>query len=299
MRCDAGDRGADAVHQDAPANDCRIVMEPAGPVVVADGRLCGSVGVVARSIERPSCRGAHAEHGEVVPRDESSVRMLGLRRPRVDACVDALWVAHGGQPIEGPDAIADVDVRQVRVEVSVGRAVAARISEAWIADDHEGVRIHERQLSQQHRVDERVDRAVGTDAESQAADHEGGDARVPAKRSYAEHDVLPQFAEQVDALLRGVALRVERQHRVPDAYEIAELFARDLSRGLGGHTRSDERVDARLEMKPDLVVHVIDEPSLAERNAEHAAHAAFPLRVRGEGRNGTSIAQGRWDGTAC
>src|SRR5262245_45781673 len=81
--------------------------------------------------------------------------------------------------------------------------------------------------------------------------------------------------------LRGVVLAIRDQHLVTHAGQVAELADRGLPRLSGRHAARDQRVDPRLEVECDLVVHVADESRAAERDAEHATHMGVPSVLEG------------------
>ncbi len=122
---DAGDRQTNAVDAHGAPDDGRIPMEAPRPVLVADRRLRRGAWLVGRGVERAPRGGAHAQNGEIVARDEAAVRMLGLSRRLADVCVDAVRRADGGEPIESVRVLADVEIQRIRVQETVGCAVAA------------------------------------------------------------------------------------------------------------------------------------------------------------------------------
>jgi len=93
-----------------------------------------------------------------------------------------------------------------------------------------------------------------------------------AESTQAERDVLPEFGEEISTALRLVVSLVEDQHRGADGREVAKLSQRGGPRLGRVHPGSHQRVDPRLEMEGDLVVHVSGEAGPAERNTEHTTH---------------------------
>ena len=157
----------------------------------------------------------------------------------------------------------------------------------WVAHDHQIGGLSHRQRSNEYGVDERVDRRVGADAKRESADHESGEGGVSAQGANAVGDVLSNLSGDSPPPFGRLACSVERQHVAAHAAHVPELFQRGRARILGRQPAGDEDVDARLEMKQNLVVDFADEAKPAERNAEDPAHARpFPSMLDGRVRIG-------------
>src|SRR6185369_16526419 len=66
-------------------------------------------------------------------------------------------------------------------------------------EQHEAVRLLDRQPSEQHRVDDAEQRRVGADAERERDDGDGGEARRLAHHAQAVAHVLRELLDEADA----------------------------------------------------------------------------------------------------
>ena len=130
-----------------------------------DGR--GADRVFFFDAEEPAARRAHAEHGEVVPRDKPPARMFGF------------LAAH--------------------------RAVDGDVEAPGAPDGDELLGMRQVELPKEHRVDQREDGGVRADAERERADDDSGEAGVPAQRAQGVAQVLAELVEDVgSAAHRGM-----------------------------------------------------------------------------------------------
>jgi hypothetical protein len=126
---------------------------------------------------RPSDR-VHAEHREVGAGHEMSFRR------RLEAAVDAHVDARRG--VRGN--VREHGVRRPQPpEFLVAMAVVRKRAERRLisGDEHEARGILDRQRTEQHRVDQREDRGIRTDAETQRQNHDGGKAGTLSQLSRA------------------------------------------------------------------------------------------------------------------
>ncbi len=142
-----------------------------------------------------------------------------------------------------------------------------------VTDDDQSFGMADGQRANKNSVDERIDRRVGADAERESADHESGEGGVAAERPDAIRDVLTNFSDESPTPSGRLAFPIEHEHVAAYTAHVAELLQRRRAGIIRRHSPGDKRVDARLQMKEDLVVDFADEAKPAERNAEHSAHA--------------------------
>ena len=214
--------------------------------------------------ERTAERGVHAEHAEEIRRH------LGCRVARGRAGAGNAHLVDFGVSGDAP----------VGVTLRTHDLVDAGRNRASGPDAHEARRIGEWERAQEHRIDHGIDRGVRADPERET-EHceldESWRAREPANGDACVlRDHLEKLA-QAQALLamRGGALQL------PACLGERAEAARRLGSRLGGREPlADQLLGARVEMKPNLLVHLrLRRAGATEREPEEARRARRDARV--------------------
>ena len=170
-RHDAENRVRHPVDFHQAADDAGIAAECGAPIGGAqyNHRLLAGHAIVLRR-ERASERRSHAEHLEIVARDEQAPGSSGVV---VDLEVHRRE-AQRSNARQHAVAIADVAVIRIRAGGKPGRA----------RDRHQALRPLDRERREEERIDDAEDRGVGADAERQRQDRDGGEAWRPQQRAH-------------------------------------------------------------------------------------------------------------------
>ena len=109
--------------------------------------------------------------------------MFGLERGAIDAQIDSGSGADGEQTGKDIVSVTHVAIERVRVQDGARCPVPGCVHVLREAEGDELVGVRDRQLSEHHRVDERVDRGIRADADRQSSNHEDREAGVAAQRT--------------------------------------------------------------------------------------------------------------------
>ena len=147
-----------------------------------------------------------------------------------------------------------------------------------VHDAHQAIGLRKRQRLEQHAVDDAEDRGVGADAERQRDDRGEREGRRGAKLSRGVADVVPEVVHDVAPPLRGFDVAIDGADVAARVVEVAEFLHGLRASRVGRVPERDERLDAHVEMKAELLVDVVaDLPGGAPREAKEAlspsAHA--------------------------
>src|SRR6267378_1503810 len=180
-RSHADHRKRNAPQVERLAHGRRVSSKTAVPKVVADYRDRVFPRLIIIRIESPAEKRRDAQDIPVVAGNEIHVDKLGLA---VKNRVDARTVPRE-HPGEGVVVVAQ------GLERCVGKiAVSATLRQRG-TNEHELLRIFDRQQPQQERIDQTEDGGVGANAESKGEDGDGSEARVLAEHAGGEAKVLP------------------------------------------------------------------------------------------------------------
>jgi hypothetical protein len=148
------------VDEDLLADDFRIPREPAHPVVVAedDDGVTPVLLVVFRRVEDTADRRLHAEHREVVSRDELGLDALRLV-VHADRGGNEPAANHFGQRLS-PLLIVLID----RIRVHPRSHVVAVVG-TLLVEHHQLVGACDRQLAEQQLIDQRENRGICADSQ--------------------------------------------------------------------------------------------------------------------------------------
>ncbi len=177
-----------------------IVVRPG--VIAHHGSKRGALSIVSIGKEAAGDR-LKAECPEVIAGDELThdrlchalgVFATGRKRPVIEACF------HRRQFLEFRHILLHQQVRVCREERVIAIVLRAGVDAAIVSvpNANESLRIHDRQIAQQHGMDQRKDGSVRANAESQRKDHGDGEARR-----------LPQLAQRISKILD------QNPHQVP------------------------------------------------------------------------------------
>ena len=144
----------------------------------------GAGGLVFLGEEATAQGRPHAQHGEVVARDDQPLNPLGL-----PALAERQRALHSSD-----EAVEDLVPVAIVDEVSEVGGRADALAAAG-ADDDEPVRFFDRQLPDEDFVDQAEDGRIGADADGQREHGDGGKARSFEQHARAVSQVLPQGFE--------------------------------------------------------------------------------------------------------
>ena len=198
------------VDPDRLADDRRIACEPADPVVVAqdDDRVAHGDLIVLPGVEHAAERRLHAEQREVVARHHLRLHALGLVVD-ADRRRDQPPAQHFRERLR---LLLVVLVDGVRVHA---RPHVAAVVAPLLVQHDQLLGILDRQLPEQHLVDQREDRRIRANPERQGQDGDDGEQRAAAKppecqskvREYRSHRALRR-KHQLDRWGETVRARV-------------------------------------------------------------------------------------------
>ena len=138
-------------------------------------------------------------------------------------------------------------------EARIRRTAAAAGLSAGVIDEEQLLRIFDRQCLDQHGVDEREDRRVGADPESERQQGDECERRRPAQEPERVADVAAQFVDESQA--DGVAAFL------PARFDAAELGERTPAGFVLRHTSPAQIRLVELEVGPHFGLHLTFEVS--------------------------------------
>ena len=186
-----------AVEANVPADERRVAAEPPAPEALAqdDDRVCPRREIVLRCQE-PSERRLTAKHREIVPRNRQPEGELIARRNDV--------VVRGRPPGDGvTERNGQRSERDHACEYIVAVADVAILGDGEVVSPpvaiqriqpHQCFRLTNRQRTQHEGVEESKRCSVDAHSQRQRRDRDGGEDRIPAKKTQSESDVLSQGA---------------------------------------------------------------------------------------------------------
>ena len=245
---DADDRVRLAIELDVAADDARVAVEARPPEPFAHDDGVGAT-IVVFLRERPTDDRLDPEHVEKarhdpLPRDRLGGPVFAVHHHAANARDEA------GDLVEG--AIAFHPVEQVE-----RRHPAARRSLLLLPHHHQPIGRRKRQRPQQRRVNQREDRAVGANPESQRDDRDGGKSRRAAKLSQGKLHVVPEFFEPLHHSHVAIPFSAKVHTGPFEVREIAEPFGRLPACGGGVEAAIDQLAGAHFEMEGQLLVDLL------------------------------------------
>jgi hypothetical protein len=166
------------------ADHARVASEPIDPIVVSehdDGVPAIDLIVFLRAENAAESR-LDAEHREEVSRDHFGVDALGLVVD-TDGCGHEPPAQHLLQRLR---LLLEVLIERIRMHP---RPHVAPVVVAFLVEHDQLVGLLDRQLSQQHLVDERENGRVGADAKSQGQDRHQREQRAAAQPADREPEI--------------------------------------------------------------------------------------------------------------
>ena len=244
LRHDADDRPQDAVHLDFLADDGGITIEARLPQGLAHHDDLAPLRFILGD-ERPAGDRRDAKHVEDPCRHPLARHRLGV----------AVAAGHhhpadvrgkAGDLLER--AAAPVPVEHVR-----RRGEAPRVRVGGLPDRDQPIRVAIRQRPKQRRVDEREDRAVGTDAECQRRHRDCREHRRRTQLAKRKLHIVTQLFEPLAESHTAVSLSSEVDAGFLDDCDVAHTLERELARRLGIHSAADQFARPQLEVQRNLV----------------------------------------------
>ena len=277
---DTDDRESGAIDRDASTDGARIPIEQSRPISVADDHDWRAANpLILAAIECPAGLRRHAEDLEVIARDESSARMLRFTA-RADAHVESRDAPGRNQPGDQRVPLAQITKQRIRKQIRAWRALRQRADACGVADRDKLLRVSHREVSQNHRIDEREDGRVGADAEGQCQHHDRGKSGIAAQRTKRVTQILTQFFHAIGSFHGTLSILIQGDAEITDGVHVAELAECFLFRRFGIHAGSDELPFAHLEVKRQLVVHLALDRRTTKGDPEDAAHRLRRKRRR-------------------
>ena len=205
-RRDADDGERHAIERERPSDDAGFAAEAALPERVADdgdGAIRPAAALVVGGAEGAAEHRRHAEHvEESATRPHALDELGGAAARQIEARVGP------GDGAIGP------------LVLPVAQLLPDRIGPRPVVEQHQALRLADRQRLQQDAVDEREDRAVGADAKGEGGDGDERERGAAAKDAQAVAQVLgnlvePARAARVAAVFLDLLHAAERQPRPP------------------------------------------------------------------------------------
>ncbi len=223
-----------------------IRLKTAAPESVTKDR--GLCAFLARR-ERPAHRGIHAQHREEARRDG---RRHYAYRVSGSGHRDG-FPAEGSDPFKGARPLLEFEILPVVDAVPAGE----RAGLLRIGDEKHALRAVEGKRAQEHSVDHRENRRIGTDAEGQGENRERRKPGRPAQAAKRVADVLPRGFDTRQDVGFVHPLFGQRPVAQPHSGIVPGRFRR--------HSRIQVVAGARIDVKLQLLIELAVELVAAQQ----------------------------------
>ena len=141
-----------------------------------------------------------------------------------------------------------------------------------LVDEDQAIAVRVRQRTQQHRVGECEDCAIGADAQRQGEADHSREARRRAHLPQGAGDVLAQFVKESGQPHLAISLSAQVHTGPLEFSEVADARQHEVTRRAWIHPALDELARPHLDVQRELLVHFLIEGNAPEPRTEGTLH---------------------------
>ena len=236
------------VHLELLAHNARIAAEGFLPIAVTQHQHGLGADLVLALAESTTQMRVHAQHVEEVRRHDSGLNPLRLA-PTQKREPHRMVLHHSVQGFGVVPVVEDLLGREVHV-LNTGPRRA-------LTQEHQILTLAVRQRLEKNPVDHAEDRRVRTDSQSEGQNGHQGEHRAAPQGSESETRVLKDRSDELPTAEPLQPLLVQILTLGSDLFHIPEASQDFRARLIFAHPTLDQLIDAFLDVKAELLVHVL------------------------------------------